>query len=1209
MGFKAVKKFFWDKGMFQAADVHFRRRKVDGELIWLVASVASLIDRPVPGYVLKESCAEDEQKAAMINRLTRITALLAKAVDDAFSYSKNEDSNAVAAAPATTSATGSNASKDISSSSINELQSPNSMIPDIADDMKVLQTMLGSDTDSSNHLQNLLRVVGGNGNCNASGDNSGTGSDCEETKIEQESTGPLTKGCRSLNATPSVLETISTGPSAEISKINLTPEEAKLIALVLSGELSVQQLANLIFDKKNPAIDAGQILETCKVPLKSKYHLKKKSSFNDINSRSRSLSNNSNNNNNNIGAGSNFASSERLKQMASLRGTKSTSDLLNSPLHTNLEPALPPPVVSLNLSHSMMGNSGMVELSEALHSNTPKLKCLDISFCEVHERGFLSLCRALVKRRKKGYASLQGLILTGNTISYRSAKDLGLALCQKKERRKRLSFYVPDTPKEGYAEDDEYDEEEEDDDDDTPFGSLKRRTSGLVKQKSSKKEKVSHCASSTKTKEEDPGIQLLHLSATSLDASSLTQILVGLGEASRIREIDVSSNLFGVEGITLFTEFLEGRGQEVMPMLDRLNISNNNMGDDGLAKITRAISKRRRMGMVDIHLSFNDIGSGGTGTLMNKLLSQNVVTLSLDNNLLGDAGCQLVAASLTSMHHLSSLNLSFNQIGSRGITTLMRALIGCESLTFLGLSGNVMKIGGAIAMGFALAQHPRIAHLELYNCCLSQVAQCHIVTGIISNRWVPLQILNGFCVGPPMAAIGALDPVGQHLGNTECFTIRRNVQMKAILQWVQASKNKEKGAEKFQTTETNYKDFQSLDFVTPDESNNGAPSQSAFMRMLEWLNRIPFDEDELNSLRQYFYDADDGSPDGLRGSNGKINLKYRGDLLAALGSGMVQEIRDDEKRIKFPGGPEVGLSIDESNNSLADDSDWVQHEKPKELLPSSSSASLKRSGSSTSKQRLSDYKEGNLLSTNSNRSGSMNDSQSSLQSHLSRDSKSSKCKARITMFPKFFEKLDILKSDAQEMMNNELDPTRQDLIAQQFAEASLILLRQLRYQCMSSGLDGWRHGKIRRKVLIVDDSMVTRKLVGRAFEKANFIVDTAENGEVGVKMMKESVYDIAFMDIEMPVMNGFDATKALREWEDSNRPGARQPICALTATYVDDFEVHELMKFKEAGLDVMESKPCNIPRLFKVVDDVSPLFSDLSISVTKQLDSSSLQAG
>jgi len=208
-------------------------------------------------------------------------------------------------------------------------------------------------------------------------------------------------------------------------------------------------------------------------------------------------------------------------------------------------------------------------------------------------------------------------------------------------------------------------------------------------------------------------------------------------------------------------------------------------------------------------------------------------------------------------------------------------------------------------------------------------------------------------------------------------------------------------------------------------------------------------------------------------------------------------------------------------------------------------------------------------------------------------------KARITMFPQFTAKLDNLKAVAQEMMDSEDDPNQQDVIAQQFAEASLTILRQLRYHCMESGLDGWRQGKLRRKVLIVDDSIVTRKMVARAFEKANFIVDTAEDGVKGVQKMKESIYDIAFMDIDMPVMNGFDATKALRMWEDAVRPGARQPICALTAAHVDDFDRSELMKFKDAGLDVMESKPCNIPRLFKVVDDVSPMFSDLSINASQ----------
>lgn len=112
-------------------------------------------------------------------------------------------------------------------------------------------------------------------------------------------------------------------------------------------------------------------------------------------------------------------------------------------------------------------------------------------------------------------------------------------------------------------------------------------------------------------------------------------------------------------------------------------------------------------------------------------------------------------------------------------------------------------------------------------------------------------------------------------------------------------------------------------------------------------------------------------------------------------------------------------------------------------------------------------------------------------------------------------------------------------------------------------------------------------------------MDTAKDGVMGFNKMKESIYDIAFMDIDIPVMNGFDATKAFRMWEDAVRPGTRQPICALMAAHVDDFDKCELMKFKDAGLDVMESKPCNISRLFKVVDDVAPMFSDLSITASQ----------
>lgn len=285
----------------------------------------------------------------------------------------------------------------------------------------------------------------------------------------------------------------------------------------------------------------------------------------------------------------------------------------------------------------------------------------------------------------------------------------------------------------------------------------------------------------------------------------------------------------------------------------------------------------------------------------------------------------------------------------------------------------------------------------------------------------------------------------------------------------------------------------------------------------------------------------------------------------------------------------------EDDDAHLSSDDDVAHNRKRRIFPSAEFPDSNSRGSPPSPS--STLSTGNLHSlqsiVNSN-------SERSNMSSGEREIKRVPLKARITMFPQFEGKLEELKQTATEMIESEEDPEQQEIILTQYAEASLTILRQLRYHCMNNGLDGWRQGSMKRKVLIVDDSKVTRKLLSRAFEMANFIVDSAENGAEGVEKLKQAIYDIAFMDIDMPVMNGFEATKRLREWEDNMRPGVRQPICALTAAHVDDFERSELMKFKEAGLDVFESKPCNIPRLFKVVDDVSPMFSDLSISVIQQ---------
>ena len=88
---------------------------------------------------------------------------------------------------------------------------------------------------------------------------------------------------------------------------------------------------------------------------------------------------------------------------------------------------------------------------------------------------------------------------------------------------------------------------------------------------------------------------------------------------------------------------------------------------------------------------------------------------------------------------------------------------------------------------------------------------------------------------------------------------------------------------------------------------HGTPSQNAYLRMLGWLSKIPFDEDELNTLRKYFYESDGG--DGDRGSDGYINLKLRGDLLAALDNDIADEIRDQSHELEMKYRGSVGLDL------------------------------------------------------------------------------------------------------------------------------------------------------------------------------------------------------------------------------------------------------------------------------------------------------------
>ena len=1120
-----------------------RRRTAEGEWLWLESKAVSYVSQPVPGIILHESKVEDETTAEELNRITRITAIIVQAVEAA-KLSATETGEATVASMDQTAEQKEKESKELEAK-------------------KLLEQITGNGGGPASKLeQEMLEKM--TQQLDSSSDKRG------RTDGKKESFDPF-----------SMMEAVREGVRLDLGSALLSKSDVRLISFVLTGQVSVDEVCPLVLT----SLQRGQPIEEALA----------------------------------------YTLSQRDAEGSQPPATRLNA-LLSESSHKPL--SLPPPISVLNLSYTYFGNKGIDLLAEVIFTDHSTLKTIDVSFCGIDEKGFINFSKALQKRKRKGIRSLKGLLLSGNYISNRSATELGMALSpvtsRPRVRRRTYSRSTHKYDKRGDETDDEDESDESDEDFDSP--NKAKKTKGANGPQTEEPPAANLATNTGKGQ----GLELLHISSTSLSAEAMNHLLHRLGPLCPIRELNLSSNKLGPEGTSVLVDFLQGAKnpakrpgtsapQIVMPFLDRLDLSNNNLEDDGCSKLTRAIAKRTKSNFVELKLSLNDITGAGIETMMNKLLQHNLVSLSLDKNSIGDQGCQLVAASLQSMKSLCRLNLGFNQIGSRGIGSLMRSLVACESITYLELSGNVLKISGAVALAFTLAQHPRLEELDLDDCCLGQAAQCHIVAGIISNRWVPMKRLNGFAVGPPMVEIGALDEYAQSLTNEECFRIRKDEQMKTILQWMESNRAaKMKGPSNNNSANAqDANNFLTPDYVSGVNEVHGAPSQNAYLRLLGWLSRIPFDEDELSSLQKYFYDVDAGDGD----KEGYVNLKLRGDLLAALDSDVATEIRDEIPVFMGCIKGSVGLDLhqagcvrkasswgvlkgdfSEEMPVLMEDEDDSENEMGDSMDDSNKSGGTGKDYSRRN-NKGGDAKGsmGSLHSAMSGSSGGMSgdygNSGSDLSQSSRRERRSGGKKPRITMFPMFKAKLEELKATAAEMIELEEDPDQQEVILTQYAEASLTILRQLRYHCMNSGLDGWRHGGLKRKVLIVDDSNVTRKLVARAFEKANFIADTAANGAEGVEKLKQSIYDIAFMDIDMPVMNGFEATKKLRLWEDKYRPGARQPICALTAAYVDDFERAQLMKFKDAGLDVMESKPCNIPRLFKVVDDVSPMFSDLSISI------------
>jgi CheY-like chemotaxis protein len=105
-------------------------------------------------------------------------------------------------------------------------------------------------------------------------------------------------------------------------------------------------------------------------------------------------------------------------------------------------------------------------------------------------------------------------------------------------------------------------------------------------------------------------------------------------------------------------------------------------------------------------------------------------------------------------------------------------------------------------------------------------------------------------------------------------------------------------------------------------------------------------------------------------------------------------------------------------------------------------------------------------------------------------------------------------------------------------------------------------------VLLVDDSFENRELMRLLLSRYPLVLDEASNGREAVELFEQNEYALILMDIQMPVMDGYTATRMIRRREES-RAGSRTPIVALTAhSYEED-----IRRCKDAGCDDHIAKP------------------------------------
>ena len=122
-----------------------------------------------------------------------------------------------------------------------------------------------------------------------------------------------------------------------------------------------------------------------------------------------------------------------------------------------------------------------------------------------------------------------------------------------------------------------------------------------------------------------------------------------------------------------------------------------------------------------------------------------------------------------------------------------------------------------------------------------------------------------------------------------------------------------------------------------------------------------------------------------------------------------------------------------------------------------------------------------------------------------------------------------------------------------------------------------------KRILLVEDNEINQEIAQEILRAAGLVIDIVGDGTEAVDTIKNveaGTYDLILMDIQMPIMDGYEATRQIRAMEDAERSSV--PIVAMTANAFDE----DRQRAMEAGMNGHVAKPIDISKLMDTLKDI-----------------------